>query len=117
MSCRELIGCLSNVDIRNKFSQLNNQKLINNSVRMSSGMYQHNISSAAVITETQCANKPSWHQASDRVVAGQPTAYVPRRRMGIRPGGLGTGGKSAQGVDVKHNSYARFLALKRGKCI
>ena len=131
MSCQELIGCLSNVsmklpvcskncemnvDIRNKYNQLSNEKRINKTVRMSSGMYQHNISSAAVIAETQCANKPSWHQASDRVVAGQPTAYVPRRRMGIRPGGLGTGGKSAQGVDVKHNSYARFLAIKRGKC-
>jgi len=131
MACQEIIGCLTVLTkplpicskncemdpaVRNQFTYMNNIKRINNSVRISSGLYQHNISSAVVIAQSKCSNKPTWHQASDRVVAGQPTAYVPRRRMGIRPGGLGTGGKNASGVDVKHNSYARFLARKRGSC-
>lgn len=131
MACQEIIGCLTvltmslpvcskncemDTTLRNQFTHLNNQKKITNLVRISSSLYQHNISSAAVIAQTKCANKPAWHQSSDRIIAGQPTAYVPRRRMGIRPGGLGTGGKNASGVDVKHNSYARFLARKRGAC-
>ena len=109
-------NCEMDTSVRNQFTHLTNQKRINNLVRISSSLHQHNISSATVIAQTKCANKPAWHQSSDRVVAGQPTAYVPRRRMGVRPGGLGTGGKNASGVDVKHNSYARFLARKRGSC-
>ena len=131
MACQEIVGCLTvlssklpvcskncemDTSVRNQFTHLTNQKRINNLVRISSSLHQHNISSATVTSQTKCANKPAWHQSSDRVVAGQPTAYVPRRRMGIRPGGLGAGGKTASGVDVKHNSYARFLARKRASC-
>ena len=131
MACQEINGCLTVLSsklpvcskncvmdtvLRDQFTHLNNIKRINNSVRISSSLYQHNISSATVIAQTKCANKPTWHQSSDRLVSGHPTAYVPRRRMGIRPGGLGTGGKKALGVDVKHNSYARFLARKRALC-
>ena len=35
-------------------------------------------------------------------------------RTGHRPGGAGAAGPLANGVDVKHGSYARYLARKKG---
>ena len=96
---------------RKEFVYLNNQKRILNLVRTSSSVYQSKLATTNVLGQRNCDCVAVWKQCSDRTEAGQPAAYVPRRRMGIRPGGTGTGGK---GVDIKHGSYARFLASKRG---
>lgn len=129
MPCQELGGCvtiLTNIlpvcgrnceidpSLRKEFNYANNQKKILQLVGTSSSLYQSKISSVSVLGQLTCSCGKAWKNGSDRVLAGQPTAYVSRRRMGIRPGGLGTGGKGASGVDIKHGSYARFLARKRG---
>ena len=63
----------------------------------------------------------SWNQSSDRSVAGISRAIVPSRgssvrgtRTGTRPGSQGPGGI---GVDIKHNSYDRYLLRKKGKAM
>ena len=63
----------------------------------------------------------SWNQSSDRSVAGISRAIVPSRgsslrgtRTGTRPGSQGPGGT---GVDIKHNSYDRYLLRKKGKAM
>lgn len=129
MSCQEIIGCLKvletilpvcsrncemDTSLRQSFVYLNNQKKISKMVATSSSQYQSNVASTNVLGQRKDGCMSAWKQGSDRIEAGQPTAYIPRRRMGSRPGGTGTGGKNAIGVDVKHGSYARFLASKRG---
>ena len=55
-----------------------------------------------------------WNQMSDRPAPHQGTAYIPSRGKGTtvrhRPG---AGGFAGVGVDVKHGSYARYLARKK----
>ena len=132
MTCQEIIGCNISYSIdlpvcgincppdpieRNRFNYLNSQQKIFKLVRLSSSQYQDKLISNQVLGSIKCSNEKQWNQTSDRIKAGQPTAYVPRKRMGIRPGGLGTGGSKSAGVDIKHNSYARFIAKKRGMSI
>jgi len=60
-----------------------------------------------------------WNQSSDRAVQSIETAVVPTRGSStrssitrLRPGSMRAGGK---GVDVKHNSYDRYLARLKGR--
>ena len=62
-------------------------------------------------------NKPTvanglvnWNQASDRNRPGVSTYHTTRNTTRHRPGGSGAGGV---GVDIKHNSYDRYLARKK----
>ena len=89
-------------------------------VGTSSSMFTMNLAALSV-TGTQ-ANKPieaygfvNWNQMSDRAVPSviPATMNVPRHRTRHRPGSTGTGGVKANGVDVKHDSYARYLARKK----
>tara|TARA_B100000282_G_scaffold296676_1_gene279465 strand:+ start:3173 stop:3646 length:474 start_codon:yes stop_codon:yes gene_type:complete len=52
----------------------------------------------------------NWNQASDRNRAGVSTYHTSRQTTRCRPGGNGAGGV---GVDIKHNSYNRYLARKK----
>ena len=61
----------------------------------------------------------NWNQSSDRATPSQGIRRVPTRGNSTRttitsnrPGAAAAGG---EGVDVKHNSYARYLARKKGK--
>jgi hypothetical protein len=63
------------------------------------------------------ANAVPWNQSSDSFVASQQTAYHPTRGnsakstlTSLRPG---AGAPAGTGVDVKHNSYARYLGRKK----
>lgn len=60
-----------------------------------------------------------WNQSSDSAVQSIETAVVPTRGSStrssitrLRPGSMRAGGK---GVDVKHNSYDRYLARLKGR--
>lgn len=101
------------------------QKKIWGLVGQSSSSVQDTKSSVEVVGPITgiYSNKPldtfayvNWNQSSDRNVAGIGQYYVPRNKTRIRPGSFG-GGKNSIGVDVKHNSYARFLARKKGKIL
>ena len=66
-------------------------------------------------------NYLNWNQSSDRIVAGVVTKNVPSRgdstrstKTSLRPGGASAPGT---GVDVKHNSYARYLARRKSSVL
>ena len=89
-------------------------------VGTSSSMFTMNL--AALSVRGTKANDPkqaygyvNWNQMSDRAVPSviPSTMNVPRHRTRHRPGATGTGGVKANGVDVKHDSYARYLARKK----
>ena len=94
------------------------QKRMWNQVRAPSSMYTMNL--AALHVAGSANNKPgepNWNQSSDRHVPSVQTTYVPSRgnstrssQTSSRPGGASPGGS---GVDVKHNSYDRYLARKK----
>ena len=63
------------------------------------------------------ANPLNWNQSSDSFVASQQTAYHPTHGNSLkcsltsmRPG---SGAPAGTGVDIKHNSYARYLGRKK----
>ena len=135
-------GCLWNIPNNNtdkmiimKLATLN--QLITKSVGQSSSQYLGNLGSLEVLNwrDTNCnkiyqvsqASQASLaslaSQASDRYYKAKvpKTTIIPNRgnstkrtQTSLRPGALGPGGT---GVDVKHNSYARYLAKKKGKTI
>ncbi len=98
------------------------QKRMWNQVRAPSSSYTMNIAALNVVGSAD--NKAlaqygnvNWNQASDRNRPSVQTVYVPSRgnstrstQTSARPGAASPGGK---GVDVKHNSYDRYLARKK----
>jgi len=73
---------------------------------------------AALANTQRISSKNTWDQASDQLVAAQQTAYHPTRGnsqkstlTSIKPGSAAPGGK---GVDIKYNSYARYLNRLKG---
>jgi len=121
-------GCVQ--EVSNKIMKLDilNQR-ITKSVGQSESQYLRNLGSLEVWRDCSCGqigtiqhtNKAS--QASDRYYKARipMSAVIPTRgnstkrtKSSLRPGALGPGGS---GVDVKHNSYARYLAKKKGGTI
>lgn len=94
------------------------QKRMWNQVRAPSSLYTMNIAALNVAGSTKNKpGKPNWNQSSDRYVPSVQKVYVPTRgnstrssQTSSRPGGASPGGS---GVDVKHNSYDRYLARKK----
>jgi hypothetical protein len=94
------------------------QKIITKQVRMPASAYTMNLA-----TITGAANRlasktnTNWQQMSDRVLAAQQVVVVPTRgnslRGSITSGKPGAGSPGGAGVDVKHDSYARYLNRKK----
>lgn len=119
-SVNQCQGC-GNGDCNEPLGSSNaNQRRIWKSARVDSSLYTMNLASLSVRggeknNPKKQPLKVNWNQSSDRAVPSIETAYVPRNRTGHRPGGSGAAGPEAKGVDIKHNSYARYLArLKAG---
>jgi hypothetical protein len=121
----------------NPATQYQRQKIIQNTVRVKSSLYTMNLGALSVY---QKPNKTysvadnsgatyivspgvNWNQMSDRkephvqvVVSGSGSAYgassTRRTITRLRPGALSPGGS---GVDIKHNSYERYLNRIKGK--
>lgn len=113
--CRSCVGDYETV---NKALQVVTQKRIWKTVRASQSQYITNLASQAVKGTQEGVN---WNQMSDRLVPSVQTAYVPSRGNSLkttttahRPGASGPAGK---GVDVKHDSYARYLARRKAKTL
>ena len=106
------------------------QKRIWNQVRVSSSLFTMNRVAIAVFDNRDAAGNLRWtttttpqlnlkqNQSSDRFSPSIGKFNVPtggnstrRTKTALRPGAMNPGGK---GVDVKHNSYARYLAKKKG---
>jgi hypothetical protein len=97
------------------------QKKIWNQVRVPASVFSMNLAALNMASErlTNATNaKPlNWNQSSDSWVASQQTAYHPTHGnslkstlTSLRPG---AGAPAGKGVDIKHNSYARYLGRKK----
>ena len=106
-----------------KLATLN--QVITKSIGQSSSQYLGNLGSLEVLNwrDVSCNKVYQSSQSSDRYYKAKVplTVVVPTRgnstkrtQTSLRPGALIPGGN---GVDIKHNSYARYLAKKKGKAI
>ena len=130
-------GCNNNLASNNPASRYQKLKLIQNTVRVPSSIYTMNIGALNVYQRPNTAYSKveldnigyivspgvNWNQMSDRknphvqkVVSASGSAYggnsLKRTITRLRPGALSPGGV---GVDIKHNSYYRYLARLKGK--
>ena len=92
------------------------QKQIWNQIRAPASLYTMNF--AALANTQRISSTNNWDQSSDQMVAAQQTAYHPTRGnsqkstlTSSKPGSAAPGGK---GVDIKYNSYARYLNRLKG---
>jgi hypothetical protein len=133
-SCRSFNQNLNGND---PASQYQRQKIIQNTVRVKSSLYTMNLGALNVYQRPRTMfsvveNSGStyvvppgvnWNQMSDRkdphvqtVVTGSGSTYgassTKRTITRLRPGALSPGGS---GVDIKHNSYDRYLNRLKGK--
>lgn len=96
-------------------------KRIYNTVKVSESEYLMNKSSLTVQHDSRDSDNLNWNTMSDRLLkANSLKNFNTIKRQGnstkssltrLRPGALTPGG---YGVDIKHNSYARYLARKKG---
>ena len=77
------------------------QKAIQNVLHTSASNFTQVLSSLTTTTDIS-SGKP-WHNASDRA-----------QKHGATNASSNTSQKVNSGVDIKHNSYARYLAKKKG---
>jgi hypothetical protein len=130
-------SCNQNLAGNDPASQYQRQKLIQNTVRVMSSLYTMNLaglsgyqkpSNTSQLVEQSgtpyiAPPKVYWNQMSDRArpsqqvqkVASGSTYHISSTRHTItrdRPGAMSPGGI---GVDIKHNSYNRYLNKLKGK--
>jgi hypothetical protein len=135
-NCR---SCNKNLASNGPASQYQRQKLIQNTVRVSSSLYTMNLAGLSAykkpLSKYQSIEQAgsvylapprvNWNQMSDRPVPSVQTAQTgsgstyrgSSTRHTIvrdRPGAMGPGGT---GVDIKHNSYDRYLNRLKGKSV
>jgi hypothetical protein len=133
-SCR---GCNKNLASDDPASQYQRQKIIQNTVRVQSSLYTMNLAGLSgyqsplnvsqIVEQAGSAYiippRVYWNQMSDRAkpanqvskVASGSTYHSSSTRHSItrnRPGAMSPGGI---GVDIKHNSYDRYLNKLKGK--
>lgn len=114
--------CDRNLTGMSPFDQYQRQKLIQNTVRVPSSIYTMNLGGLAVYQRPNPTYGVNWNQMSDRKDPHEQRANASGTNPGgnstkhtitrLRPGALSPGGK---GLDIKHNSYARYLARIKGK--
>jgi len=113
------VSCTTNCSNSRFINDIITQKIIQNQVRVSASLYTMNIGALNVRGSSKNNPLPQYagvnqNQSSDRNRFHIQTAYVPTRGNSVRssitrarPGSLAPGGV---GVDIKHNSYDRYLA-------
>ena len=92
------------------------QKKILHQVRVPASLYNMNLAAFTIGSE-RLRRPVTWNQSSDRYLPAQQTAYHPthgdstkRTLTSMVPGSQAPGGL---GVDIKHNSYHRYLGRKK----
>lgn len=130
-------GCNTNLAANDGPSQYQKQKIIQNTVRVMGSLYTFNLAALNAYQKPILEPQPllmdgafyfgggrvNWNQMSDRasphiqvVVGGSGSAYrgnsTKRTITRLQPGALSPGGI---GVDIKHNSYARYLNKIKGQ--
>jgi len=111
--------CITCVNVADTTSNTNiTQKRIWRQVRVPSSIYSMNLSSfTSAQNRLASGSNTNWNQMSDRVLASEQTLVNNTHGNSLtstltsnRPGAASPGGK---GVDVKHDSYARYLNRKK----
>jgi|LauGreSBDMM110SN_4_FD.fasta_scaffold14300_2 hypothetical protein len=128
MTCTKQYNCRSGffdseLNSNTPAAQYQRQKIIQNTVRVPESIYVMNLGALSVYQRPKLQNQlVNWNQMSDRAVAHVQQAGASGSTYGgnslrrsltrLRPGALSPGGV---GVDIKHNSYDRYLARIKGK--
>lgn len=130
---KSTLACDNCVDLTSAYSVIT-QKRIQRTVRTSGSAYteslvpQHVYDPALLLPSGSGGGGGGggsaipWNQASDRAVAGVVARNVPSRGTSsvhcsitrARPGATSAPGS---GVDIKHGSYARYLAKLKGRTV
>ena len=115
--CKGCNGCKNSVACSADITQ----RRIQNTVRVSQSEYLENLAGLNVFTPAIAKyGYVNWNQGSDRAEPGQVHRNVPSYGASstktsitrLRPGSCSAAG---QGVDIKHGSYARYLARLKGR--
>ena len=95
------------------------QKIIQKTVRVPSSLYTMNLGGLSVYQHPDIKyQNVNWNQMSDRKEPHYQKTYIPTQKStkhsytSNKPGCQSPGGI---GVDIKHNSYARYLNRLKGK--
>ena len=112
--CVSCSSCTSNIACTKEITQ----KRIWNQVRTPTSLYMMNMGALTSAAERlQNGPRVNWNQRSDRQEASTQTAVHPSHGNSLRasltrerPGACAPGGV---GVDIKHDSYARYLNRKK----
>lgn len=119
---KSTLACDNCVDLTSAYSVIT-QKRIQRTVRTSGSAYTESLVPQHVYDRALLLPPASpWNQASDRAVAGVVARNVPSRGASsvhcsitrARPGATSAPGR---GVDIKHGSYARYLAKLKGRTV
>jgi hypothetical protein len=109
-------GAYNNMASSDPSTQYYKQKQIQNTVRVNSSLYTMNLGALNVYQAPNPNYGVNWNQMSDRrdphvqqFISGSNSSSIWRK---TGPGALSPGGS---GVDVKHNSYERYLNRIKGK--
>ena len=117
-------NCDTNMTSITPANQYQRQKLVQNTVRVSSSLYTMNLGSlTSYARPTKATYGVCWNQMSDRPIPSKQIAQVPtgtnsslngrhRSVTSSKPGSQTPGGS---GCDIKHNSYDRYLNRLKGK--
>lgn len=120
IQCKSCNGCTNTCDYQIT------QKRIWKQVRVYSSLFTASKASANVVSHPNNLPLPiysnvNWHQSSDRNQPSIQTRIVPTRGNSthssitrLRPGSSSPGGK---GVDIKHNSYDRYLNRRKSNLV
>ena len=119
--CRSPIYILSSTD---PAFQYQTQKRIQNTVRVKSSLYTDNLAALNIFQYPRIKTQVNWNQMSDRALPhfqtnstfSQGSFYHGNSRRHpqtrCQPGATNPGGL---GVDIKHNSYCRYLGRLKAK--
>ena len=114
--------CNRNLSAMDSSSQYQRLKLIQNTVRVPASLYMSDLG-ALNVYQTPGLYNVNWNQMSDRrerhiqptIVTGGSTYHGSSTRHTITRERPGAGCPGGAGVDIKHNSYYRYLARLKGK--
>jgi len=127
LSCKPKKNCKSGLPTQRlngstPADEYQRQKIIQGTVRVPSSVYTMNLGALNVYQAPDARYGVNWNQMSDRkerhvqpsgAAGTNPGANSTKRSVTrLRPGALSPGGA---GVDIKHNSYERYLNRLKGK--
>jgi len=110
-------GCNANLSANDPASQYQRQKIIWNTVRVPASLYISDLAALASYEAPLPLFKVNWNQMSDRrnrsfqprLVAGGSFYHASSTKNTITRCRPGAGCPGGYGVDVKHNSYYRYM--------